>query len=351
MAMVAESIQTQSPRKPKKKLVRRAGKNRSQTIRHTVQALFLILNVWIGVGFYRFVRGYETGAAPLPRPAGVEGWLPIASLMNLKDWILTGEIPRLHPAGMFLLLAFVAMSLVFRKAFCGWLCPVGTISEQLWKAGRQAFGRTLTPPRWLDIPLRALKYILLGLFLYAVGSMPVEGIRQFLGSPYGIISDVKMLNFFRFLSVTGAAVLVVIVALSFAVKNFWCRYLCPYGALMGFFSAASPVRIRRSESACIDCGKCANACPSMLPVDQLIQIRSVECTGCLECVAVCPAESALELSVTPRRVVPAWAVAAGIAALFLGTVGWAKYTGHWDTAVPDGVYRELIPRASSLSHP
>lgn len=351
MATALDSA-TATGKPAKKKLIRRTAPGRSQPIRRGVQLLFLALNVWIGLQFYLFVRHHE-GAWPaaVARPAGVEGWLPIASLMNLKDWLLTGQIPLIHPAGMFLLLAFVTMSFLFRKAFCGWLCPVGTVSEFFWKAGRATFRRNLAPPRWLDVPLRGLKYVLLGLFLYAVGSMPVEGIRQFLGSPYGLVSDVKMLNFFRFLSVTSAVVLAVLIALSFAVRNFWCRYLCPYGALMGFFGALSPVRIRRNPDPCIDCAKCAKACPSLLPVDQLVQIRSVECTACMECVAVCPAEGALHLAITPHRRVSPWAVAIGLAVLFLGTAGWAKWTGHWDSPIPPEVYDRLIPEASLLTHP
>ncbi len=350
MASVLES-NVSTPKSPKKKLIRRAGKDRSQRIRRTVQLLFLLLNAWIGVQFYLFVRYYEGAAPAVSRPPGIEGWLPIASLMNLKDWALTGELPRIHPAGMFLLLAFVAISLLFRKAFCGWLCPVGTVSEYLWKVGRETFKRNFTLPRGLDITLRGLKYILLALFLYAVGSMPVEGIRQFLASPYGLISDVKMLNFFRFLSVTSAAVLAGIVIFSFFVQNFWCRYLCPYGALMGLVSLFSPARIRRNPEPCIDCGKCAKACPAILPVDRLVQIRSAECIGCLECVAVCPAEGALHLGVTPTRRIPPAAIAAGIAVLFLGTVAVAKWSGHWDTNIPPELYRQLIPRSNTLGHP
>ena len=119
--------------------------------------------------------------------------------MNLKVLLASGEMPRLHPAGMFLLLAFLAASWIFRKSFCGWLCPVGTVSEYLWQLGRQTFGRNFRLPRKLDVGLRSLKYVLLALFLFAVGSMSVDAIRAFLEGPYGIVDDVKMLNFFRFL--------------------------------------------------------------------------------------------------------------------------------------------------------
>ena len=188
--------------------------------------------------------------------------------MNLKAWLETGEIPALHPAGMFLLIAFLAISWIFRKTFCSWLCPVGTVSEWLWKLGKQTFGRNFALPRWLDIPLRGLKYILLGLFLYVVVSMPVPAIRAFLEGPYGLVADVKMLNFFRFMGVTVAVSLGVLVILSVFVQNFWCRYLCPYGALLGLVSLASPMRIRRNPETCIDCAKCAKACPSHAPRGQ-----------------------------------------------------------------------------------
>src|SRR5208283_3519106 len=126
------------PAKPdattKKKLIRRTDRDRSQILRRSFQAGFVLLNVWIGGIFYLWVRQFEPGGAPtsLHRPAGVEGWLPIDGLMSLRYFMLTHRVPALHPAGMFLLVAFLAVSFLFRKAFCSWLCPVGTFSEYLW---------------------------------------------------------------------------------------------------------------------------------------------------------------------------------------------------------------------------
>ncbi len=340
-------------RTPRKKLLRRAGPDHSQLLRRSVQAIFLALNVWIATEFILFVRYYESGGrtAFASRPPGVEGWLPIAALMNLKVWLFTGQIPRVHPAGMFLLLAFLAVSVVFRKSFCGWLCPVGTISEWLWRLGRQTFGRNFRLPRKLDLALRSLKYLLLALFFYAVASMSVAGIRAFLEGPYGVIADVKMLNFFRYLGLGGGIVIAVLVIASVFVQNFWCRYLCPYGALVGIASLASPLRIRRETDVCIDCAKCAQACPSALPVDRLVTIRSAECTGCMQCVAVCPAAGALFFSAPRRKRVPAWAVAAGVVLIFAGVCGYARLTGYWRTDVSSSTYSDLVPRANEFSHP
>ncbi|MBL8178282.1 MAG: 4Fe-4S binding protein [Bryobacterales bacterium] len=349
MAAVIEAV----PPKHKKPLVRRLHPDRSQTLRRTIQFSFLLLNLWIGVEFLLWVRQFEgAGQQGWSRPPGVEGWLPIAGMMNTKYFLLTGNIPVVHPAAMFLFVTFAGLSLFLRKSFCGWLCPVGTVSELLWKLGRDTFKRNWTLPRWLDIPLRSLKYILMGLFLYAVGSMSAEAIGAFLYSPYGIVADVKMLNFFRYMS-TGAAVTVgLFLVASVFVRNFWCRYLCPYGALMGLVSLLSPLRIRRNEARCIDCAKCAKACPSGLAVDKLIQIRSAECIGCMECVAVCPAEDCLGMSVVAtKRWVDPRLIAAAIVLVFVGVAGAARWTGHWDSPIPDSMYRRLVPQAHELGHP
>ncbi|MBZ5665562.1 MAG: 4Fe-4S binding protein [Acidobacteriia bacterium] len=358
---------TRPAAKAKKKLVRRTDRDYSQIMRRSFQVAFLLLNIWIGSIFYFWVRQFEPGgtATSLQRPAGVEGWLPIAGLMNLRYLVLTHHVPALHPAGMFLLISFLAMSFLFRKAFCSWLCPVGTISEYLWRAGQKIFRRNFLQnvPRWLDLGLRGLKYLLLGFFVWAVTSMAADELAAFMNSPYGVIADVKMLNFFRHIGEAGAITLGVLAVASLFIQNFWCRYLCPYGALLGITSLFSPARIRRNPETCIDCAKCAKACPSALPVDKLVTIQSAECTGCLKCVAVCPAKDTLSLSLpslSRQRIpalapqptkLPAWAMAAGIAALFFGIVGFAKTAGYWDSQVPRATYQQLVPNADQAAHP
>jgi polyferredoxin len=341
----------------RKKLVRRETKDSSQRFRLATQAVFLTLNVWIGLQFYVWVRWIETGGRTMSasRPAGVEGWLPIEGMMQFKYVLATRQLPRLHPAAFFLFVSFALISLLFRKAFCGWICPVGTVSEYLWKIGQCLVGGNFRIPRSVDLPLRSLKYLLLGFFFYAVITMSAAAIADFVASPYGLVVDVRMLNFFRFISITTAYVVGVLIMASLLVQNFWCRYLCPYGALMGVISIFSPARITRNESACIDCAKCAKACPSALPVDRLVQIRSAECVSCLECVAVCPAKDALFLQwggrTKWRRVLPAWQVAAGIAVIFLGLVGYAKVSDHWQTHLPREVFLQFVPAANEQHHP
>jgi len=159
-----------------------------------------------------------------------------------------------------------------------------------------------------------------------------------------------------------------LIVLSALVQNFWCRFLCPYGALMGIISTLGPIKIRRDAQACIDCGKCNKACPSHLPVDRLVKIRSVECTGCMECIAVCPASESLQLSLPPRnadrvdspaeviasrwrrRALKPQTVAVVLALLFFGLVGVARATGHWQTNIPRDIYMQFVPDAEGYNH-
>ena len=307
---VQNAIATEETRQ-RKQLVRKKSRDYSQNLRMMAQGAFLLLNIFIGLQFVLFVRFFETGgqSAHVSRPPGVEGWLPIAGLMNLKYLLVTGNVSSVHPAAMYLLLSFLLMSLVFHKAFCSWLCPVGTLSEALWKFGHKLFKKNWSLPRFVDLPLRSLKYLLLGFFLYAIGGMTAAAIEAFTMSPYGLVADIKMLHFFLNLSTTAAVTLSILLILSVFLQNFWCRYLCPYGALMGLVALFSPAKITRTKTDALTAAV-HQSMPSLLKVDQLVTVSSAECTSCMECVAACPAEGALQISVLRRRPVSAAALTA-----------------------------------------
>jgi polyferredoxin len=209
--------------------------------------------------------------------------------------------------------------------------------------GRKIFRRSFALPRWLDLPLRSLQYLLLGFFAWAVLRMTPLMLAGFLDSPYNKVADVAMLRFFLHLSGFALGVLAVLAVASLVVPHFWCRYLCPYGALLGLTSLVSPFKVTRSPASCIDCGLCARACPAHLPVDRLARVRSAQCTGCLSCIAACPVESALRVAGPPLpgrgrpHLRPALA-ALLLLALFFGGIAWARWSGHWRSSVSDAEY-------------
>ncbi len=353
-------------RKIKKKIIRNTEKP-IQKYRFIIQLVFIALCIWIGVDFYLFAHYLETGGAAhfYSRPPGVDGFLPISSFMSFYLFLKTGVIHSAHPAGVFIFLAIVLMSLVFGKSFCSWLCPIGTISELIGDFGEKIMKKIsrimghrhwkgkIYLPKWVDYPMRSIKYLLLGFLFYAVFVlMSTLALKAFLGSPYNQVADIKMYFFFANISETALIVLGVLFILSIFIRNFWCRFLCPYGALLGIFSFLSPYKIKRNPISCIDCGLCNKACPSAIKVDQVKTVFSDECTTCMSCVDACPVADTLELkSVFTKKKVSKKYVAVGVVAIFLVVTGFAMLKGHWQNDISKKDYLILYKNMDSFGHP
>jgi polyferredoxin len=274
--------------------------------------------------------------------------------MAFKYFVLNGVVEPIHPAGLVLFIAIMAVSLGLKKGFCGWICPVGTISQYAWMAGEKLFGRNFRIEPYTDIGLRSIKYLLLGVFVFVIViAMGTNMILLFFLSDYYKIADVRMLKFFTDMSRLTMWVLIALTALSLLYKNFWCRYLCPYGALLGLLSRLSPLKVRRVEKHCVHCHACTKACPSLIDVEARETVTTGECFGCLTCVSVCPAPGALDLTVRAakgRRTVPLLLYPVLLVGLFYLLIGIGVLAGVWHSQVPVEVYQRLIPRAMEVLH-
>lgn len=317
--------------------------------RAIIQWAFFSCVIFIGIRFGIFVRHFASGGATpfVSRPPGVEGFLPIGALVSLKYWLVTGKVNTVHPAAMVIFLSVLLLSLLAKKSFCSWLCPVGTLSEACGNLGKRLFGRNFAIWRPLDLTLRGMKYLLLLFFVKLIlVDMAAPALAAFLDAPYWAVSDVKMLYFFTRISVTALSVLAMLTGLSFLYMNFWCRYLCPYGALLGLISMLSPWKIRRDKAGCTGCRGCSAACPAALPVHSSEVIHSPECSGCLSCVTNCPEKAVLRM--TPpiwRRPLPVWVFPAMVVILFFAGIGAGMVTGNWRGSLEYGDYLRLIPIA------
>lgn len=311
--------------------------------RHGVQAVFLALCAWIGVEFHLFMRwcADPANAVYVPHPPGAEAFLPISALLSLKYWFITGRVCELHPAGFFIFVAVLLVALLLRKGFCSWICPVGTLGEILERAGRKLLRRRFTPPRWLDWPLRSLAYLLLGFFLWTTLRMDAQSLRFFLYSPFNAAADLRMYQFFAQMSLTTAGVIGVLALLGLAVENAWCRYLCPYGALLGILAFLSPLKVRRNASTCTDCRKCTRVCPARIQVHAAKTVRTDACTGCYQCVEACPVKDTLALKAPVGPAVPRWLFAVLVLVIFCGVTGLAMAAGQWKTVITPMDYRIL----------
>ncbi|OGP28477.1 MAG: hypothetical protein A2X91_04820 [Deltaproteobacteria bacterium GWB2_65_81] len=327
------------------------------TLRAVIQGAYVAFFLLAGYEFHLFYTQVVAGAAVTARRApAVEAFLPISALMSLKCFLLTGNLDRVHPAGLVILVAALVSAFLARKVLCSWVCPVGGISRALEWVGKKTLwkGRKkeVLLPEWADQALCSIKYLLLAFFLYAVVlKMDAMSIMKFQRGTYNYAADAKMLLFFTGMTGVTAVTLAVLVLLSVVVKNFWCRHLCPYGALLGLVSWISPQRVVRDRPTCIDCKACTRACPVEIRVHEKPSVWTPECTGCMSCVAACPVEDCLTVT---RRGKASWSPylipLLGLGSIFLFW-GVARVTGYWHSYVPVDQLAEAYRQAKDLLHP
>ncbi len=202
------------------------------------------------------------------------------------------------------------------------------------------FKKKLKLPSFIDFSLRSLKYLIAGFFIYQVFyKMPIHSIEQFIQSPYNRFADIKMLKFFTQISTTALLVLIGLLLLSIFIQNFWCRYLCPYGALLGLIGLFSMGKIRRHSSSCTECGKCEKNCPGMIPIRQKIWINSTGCFACLACIESCPEKDTIQFSLfNGKRSFTSGFIALTLVFLFLGGIALARLTGNWQNKITTREY-------------
>ncbi|HSK47968.1 MAG TPA: 4Fe-4S binding protein, partial [Coriobacteriia bacterium] len=229
------------------------------TGRWFVKGAFFAFFVYSVVQLFRF-KAWAEGTGPyVSRPEAPAGILPIGHFTSFFAWVRGGGWDVLLPAGLVIILAAMATSLLFKRGFCGWICPVGTLWEGFSALGRRLLGRNYVLPKWLDIAGRAFRYLFaaafMGMLLFVVSVPEAVSFREL---PYMWIADLKILG--MMLDPIYILVILLTGAVSMMIGPLWCRYLCPLGGLYSAIGIASPCTIDRNAKTCIHCSKCSKVC-------------------------------------------------------------------------------------------
>ena len=305
-----------------------------------VKGAFLVLFLWLTSRLLAFASWARGEGAFVPRPEAVAGILPVGHFTSFFAWVKGGGWDTFLPAGLVIILAALATSLVFKRGFCGWICPVGTLWEGASAFGRRLLGGNFRLPKWLDLTGRGFRYLLgFGFFAFvALVSIPeAVGFREL---PYMWVADIKIIEGF------GQPLFIAVAALAFVISMLvgpvWCRYLCPLGALYSVVGLASPCAVKRDAETCIDCSRCTKSCHAFVDVQHATTVRAPECDGCMDCVKSCPVEGCLEARAVGYLRIAPWVWPVAVVVLWFTIIGVAKITGNWDTSIPVDAFRQVI---------
>lgn len=295
----------------------------SRLLRSLVQLGFLGFLTWVGY------RHQVLGGGPEGTPT-VDALCPFGGLEGLWGFLTSGVwLRRLAPSSLVLLVVVGVMTLVFGRVFCGWICPLGTLGEWTARAARRAGIRRRELPEAVDRPLRWLKYVILATIIAWTWKLGTLVWRDY--DPW--VAWMHMSAFFTevaekpwsFVVLFGA-----VIGASLFVERFWCRYLCPLGALLAVGQKIAFIRIHRSDESCIHCHRCGTVCPVGLDPEASGKVSSTECIACGRCAEACPMKETLFFGVG-KRTLSVTVVGVATMMLFFGGYGLARYLGVWQT--------------------
>ncbi|MDP4126418.1 MAG: 4Fe-4S binding protein [Bacillota bacterium] len=294
--------------------------------RLTMYLRWALLAIFVVLVTYAAYLHQVLGGAKAP---SIHALCPFGGLESLYQVFTTGSfINKIFAGTMTLFALTLVIAILFRRSFCGLICPFGAIQEFFAKLGQTIFKRKLVMPASIDKPLRYLKYVVLVVtVVYAWKTAGLWMAPYDPWSAYGHLSE--GLDSIWQESAVGLIILGITLLGSLIFDRFFCKYLCPMGALYGIIGKPSPFKIVRNEIMCVNCGICNNNCPMNIDVQHSLKISSAECINCQTCILNCPKTGALN-SQAGQTIIKPLTVIVLVMVVFFGSIFTAQVAGVYD---------------------
>lgn len=207
-------------------------------------------------------------------------------LMLMKgDFNFIKALPNLIEA-----ITILPITILFGRFFCGWMCAFGTFNDFIYKVSKNIFKVKFIMNVKVDSILKYLKYVIL---LFIIYFMWTAGSKLFdNSSPWDAFAQIPQFSQAVSDYAFGFLILVFITIGAIFIERFFCKYLCPLGAVFAITSKVRLFKIDKPSAKCGKCRICTNNCPMGIKLYENEKVNNGDCINCLRCTEVCPRKNA-----------------------------------------------------------
>lgn len=186
-------------------------------------------------------------------------------------------------------LSLIILTIIFGRFFCGWICSFGAMNDLLYYISKKLFKVKIVIPEKTEKYFKLLKYLVL---LYIIVVFWILSINIGGLNPWKVFANIIKFPPIAAVFSIGFILLIFIIIGSMLIERFFCRYLCPLGAIFAIFSKVKLVNISKERANCGNCKACTVKCSMGLALYKEDKVKELDCINCLKCIDVCPKNNA-----------------------------------------------------------
>ena len=221
---------------------------------------------------------------------------------------------------LLLFVGSIMLTILLGRFFCGFLCSFGAMGDLLWILSQKIIKPKFKIKENADKWLKRIKYVILVAIILGIWTWDIGNISSMVSpwSVFGIYSKISSWTSLEYLLSIGGVLLLLIILGSLFLERFFCRYLCPLGAVFAIVSRLRIFHIIKKREQCGSCRMCTNKCSMGIPLYQYDTVTSGDCINCFACTVNCPRQNA-KANATPV-VVSAVSTAAMFGLFYAGNI-------------------------------